>query len=153
MEAAVYIALRYKSTGVMVTRKEKPLSLRDYRALAEIRHGMRQFLEFSADAAGAAGLTPAQHQALLAIKGMKGPVTVGALADWLGIKPHSAVGLTDRLMRLKLVARSRDAQDRRRVRLLLTSRAERKLAVLSRVHRAELRRFSQMMAPLLQVLR
>jgi DNA-binding MarR family transcriptional regulator len=121
--------------------------------LAEIRHGMRQFLEFSADAAQAAGLTPAQHQALLAIKGMKGPVTVGALADWLGIKPHSAVGLTDRLTRLKLVARSRDAQDRRRVRLRLTPRAERKLAALSRVHRAELRRFSHVMAPLLAVLR
>jgi DNA-binding MarR family transcriptional regulator len=153
MKAAVYIALRHKSTGVMAKPKERPLSLKDYRGLAEIRRGMRQFLEFSASAAQEAGLTPAQHQALLAIKAMPGPVTVGALADWLGIKPHSAVGLADRLTRSKLVARMRDAKDRRRVQLQLTAGAERKLAALSRVHRAELQRFSRVVAPLLQGLR
>jgi DNA-binding MarR family transcriptional regulator len=137
MEPAVYIALRYKSTGAMAKPKERPLSPKDYRALAEIRRGMRQFLEFSALAAQDSGLTPAQHQALLAIKGMPGPVTVGALAEWLGIKPHS----------------TRDAKDRRRVRLQLTPGAERILAALSRVHRAELQRFSRVVAPLLQVLR
>lgn len=137
----------------MAKSKERPLSPKDYRALAEIRRGMRQFLEFSARAAGDAELTPAQHQALLAIKGMPKPVTVGALAAWLGIKPHSAVGLADRLTRAKLVARIRDAKDRRRVRLQLTPGAERILAALSRVHRAELQRFSRVVAPLLQVLR
>jgi len=136
----------------MVAKKEKPLSLKDYRALAEIRRGMRQFLEFSAEAAHDSGLTPAQHQALLAIKGLPEPVTVGALAQWLGIKPHSAVGLVDRLTREKLVARSADAKDRRRVRLSLTPQAERKLAALSQVHRAELRRFSRALAPLLEIL-
>jgi DNA-binding MarR family transcriptional regulator len=134
-------------------KKERPLSLKDYRALAEIRRGMRQFMEFSAEAAHDSGLTPAQHQALLAIKGMPQPVTVGALADWLGIKPHSAVGLVDRLTRIQLVARIADAKDRRRVYLRLKPRAERKLAALSRVHRAELRRFSRALAPLLKVLR
>jgi DNA-binding MarR family transcriptional regulator len=137
----------------MTAKKERPLSLTDYRALAEIRRGMRQFLEFSALAAQDAGLTPAQHQALLAIKGMPELVTIGALADWLGIKPHSAVGLADRLRRLKLIDRIRDAGDRRRVRLRLTPGAERKLAALSRVHRAELRRFSRALAPLLEALR
>ncbi|HEX4118296.1 MAG TPA: MarR family transcriptional regulator [Rhizomicrobium sp.] len=137
----------------MANSKKRPLSLKDYRALAEIRRGMRQFLEFSAEAAGVAGLTPAQHQALLAIKGMPGQVTVGALADWLGIRPHSAVGLTDRLTRARLVTRIQDAKDRRRVHLQLTPGAERTLATLSRVHRAELRRFSRVVAPLLQGLR
>jgi DNA-binding MarR family transcriptional regulator len=137
----------------MTAKTERPLSLKDYRALAEIRRGMRQFMEFSAEAAHDAGLTPAQHQALLAIKGMPGPVTVGALADWLGVKPHSAVGLVDRLTRAKLVARLADVKDARRVDLQLTSQAERKLATLSRVHRAELRRFSRALAPLLEVLR
>ena len=137
----------------MAKPTERPLSLRDYRALAEIRRFMRQFLEFSADAAQDSGLTPAQHQALLAIKAMPGPVTVGALAKWLGIKPHSAVGLADRLARAKLIGRIQDAKDRRRVHLQLTPGAERKLAALSRVHRAELRRFSRVVAPLLQVLR
>lgn len=136
----------------MAGKKEDTLDLKDYRALAEIRRGMRQFLEFSAAAARQAGLTPAQHQALLAIKGMPGPVTVGALAEWLGIKPQSAVGLVDRLARQKLIARTRDGADGRRVWLRLTGRAEKKLAVLSRFHRAELRRFSRALAPLLAVL-
>ncbi len=129
------------------------LSLKDYRALAGIRRGMRQFLEFSAEAAGSAGLTPTQHQALLAIKGMTGPVTVGTLADWLGIRHHSAVGLVDRLAKGKLVTRIADPGDRRRMCLMLTPRADAKLAALSRVHRAELRRFSTALAPLLDILR
>jgi DNA-binding MarR family transcriptional regulator len=137
----------------MTEKNERPLSLQDYRALAAIRRGMRQFLEFSAEAAEAAGLTPAQHQALLAIKAMPEPVTVGALADWLGIKPHSAVGLVDRLTKSNLIARISDREDRRRVHLCLKPGAERKLAALSRVHRAELRRFSRVLAPLLQALR
>jgi len=137
----------------MAKGNERPVSLVDYRALAEIRRGMRQFLEFSALAARDAGLTSAQHQALLAIKAMPGPVTVGALAEWLGIKPHSAVGLVDRLARLKLIARFPDRRDRRRVHLRLKPGAERKLAALSRVHRAELRRFSRALAPLLRALR
>jgi len=132
--------------------KQARLTLKDYQALAGIRRGMRQFLEFSAGAAGAAGLTPAQHQALLAIKGMQGPVTVGSLAEWLGVRPHSAVGLVNRLVTLKLVARVADPADRRRMRLRLTKRAEAKLAALSQIHRAELRRFSSVLAPLLAAL-
>lgn len=129
------------------------LTLQDYRALADIRRSMRQFLEFSADAAQAAGLTAAQHQALLAVKGMTGPVTVGTLADWLGVRPHSAVGLVNRLAALKLIERMADPQDRRSVRLKLTPRAEAKLDALSRVHRDELRRFSNLLEPLLTALR
>ena len=129
------------------------LTLADYRALAGIRRGMRQFLEFSAGAARAAGFTAAQHQALLAIKGMPGSVTVGALAEWLGIRHHSAVGLVDRLASLKLVVRKPDPADRRRVQLKIAPRADAKLAALSQIHRAELRRFSAVLTPLLAALR
>jgi DNA-binding MarR family transcriptional regulator len=129
------------------------LSLKDYRALAGIRRGMRQFLEFSAEAAQDAGLTPAQHQALLAIKGMTGPVTVGTLAAWLSIRHHSAVGLVNRLAAGKLVTRTIDPDDRRRIYLSLTPRADARLAALSHIHRAELRRFSTALAPLLEALR
>jgi len=132
---------------------DRKLTLKDYSALAGIRRGMRQFLEFSAEAARLAGFTPAQHQALLAIKGMPDPVTVGALADWLGIRHHSAVGLVNRLAGLKLVKRSPDPRDRRRVCLRTTRRADTRLATLSQVHRAELRRFSAALAPLLAALR
>ena len=148
--AGIYIALRHKSIGAMAGQAR--LTRRDYQALAGIRRGMRQFLEFSAGAALTAGLTPAQHQALLAIKGMPDPVTVGTLADWLGVRPHSAVGLVNRLVALKLVTRVADRADRRRMRLKLTGRAEARLAALSQIHRAELRRFSAALAPLLAAL-
>ena len=118
------------------------LTLADYQALAQFLHALRQFLAFSQAAATAAGLTPQQHQALLAIKGMprSEPVSVGDLAQWLGIKHHSCVGLVERLEGLGLVKKRGDASDRRRVQLKLTARAEAKLESLSAAHRAELKR-------------
>src|SRR5579859_1886698 len=77
------------------------LSKADYEALAEFRWSLRHFLGFSEAAARAAGITPQQHQALLAIKGFPGrdKVSVGELAERLQIEHHSAVGLADRLVR------------------------------------------------------
>ena len=43
-----------------------------YELLAALRRSLRRFQRFSQDAARAAGLTPQQHQALLAIKGSPG---------------------------------------------------------------------------------
>jgi len=125
-----------------MTKKTSRLTVRDYRVLAQFRHALRQFLAFSEAAAAEAGLTPAQHQALLAIKGMPrpGPVSVGDLAEWLGVRHHSCVGLVDRLVALDLLAKMPDPKDRRRVSLKLTRLAERKLAALSAAHREELRR-------------
>src|ERR1700743_264386 len=115
MRRGIYIVPRYKSIELMA--KQVRLTLAEYRALAAIRRGMREFLEFSAGAALATGLTPAQHQALRAIKGMPEPATVGTLAEWLGVRPHSAVGLVNRLVTLKLLQRVVDRTDRRRMRL------------------------------------
>jgi DNA-binding MarR family transcriptional regulator len=131
------------------------LNERDYRALAGFRHALRQFLAFSEAAAGEAGLTPVQHQALLAIKGMPGAadVSVGDLAAWLGVRHHSCVGLVNRLVALGLVSRRADPRDRRRMTLRLTARAERKLAQLSVAHRDELRRLSGSLGALLAELR
>lgn len=134
--------------------KHAPLTLRDYRALAEFRHALRQFLAFSEDAAAQAGLTPVQHQALLAIKGMPDqPVSVGALAQWLGVRPHSCAGLVERLVSLGLVAKKSDPADRRRVVLRLTARAEAVLAGLSVAHRDELRRRAGALSLLLSAIR
>jgi DNA-binding MarR family transcriptional regulator len=74
----------------------------DYEALAAFRHALRRFVAFSAEAARAAGLTPQQHQALLAIKGAPGreSLTVGEIAAHLLIRPNSAVELVDRLAEL-----------------------------------------------------
>ena len=150
----------------MAKKKEKQaapkpvtLTARDYRALAEFRHALRQFLAFSEEAAAKAGLTPAQHQALLAIKGMpqtgraEEQVSVGELAQWLGVRHHSCVGLVERLVALGLIAKQADPADRRRVFLQLTAKAERKLAALSAAHRDELRRRAGAMGQLLKAIR
>jgi len=124
------------------TRKPSAMTDADYRALAAFRHALREFLAFSEKAAAEAGLTAAQHQALLAIRGMPGDgaPSVGELAAWLGVRHHSCVGLVDRLVALRLVAKRPDPSDRRRVSLRLTVRAQHALAELSAVHREELRR-------------
>jgi len=125
-----------------MARNAPSLTDEDYRALADFRLALRLFLAFSKQAAAQAGLTAAQHQALLAIKGMTGtrPVHVGDLASWLGVRHHSCVGLVERLLSLGLVAKRADPRDRRRVVLKLTARAERKRAALAAVHRDEWRR-------------
>jgi DNA-binding MarR family transcriptional regulator len=128
----------------------RALTPADYERLAEFRHLLRRFLMFSEDAAEGAGLTAQQHQALLAIKGFgRGePLTTGALAERLGIRHHSAVGLIDRLASKRLIARQVGPDDRRQVLIGLTAKAEALLADLSAAHRNELER----LAPLLQVL-
>lgn len=133
---------------------ETRLDPADYRALAQFRHALRRFLAFSEAAAVAAGVTPQQHQALLAIKGAPDgtPPGVGDLAERLLVRHHSAVELVDRLARMDLVRREADPRDRRRVRLLLTAEAERRLAALSAVHLEELRAIRPSIAALLGLL-
>lgn len=124
-----------------MTMRRSPLKPADYRNLAEFRALLRRFLVFSEQAARAAGLSPQQHQALLAIKGFPGDEmpTVSDLAGQLCIKHHSTVGLVDRLVKAGHIRRRQDESDRRRVTLTLTSSGERLLAELSAAHRRELR--------------
>lgn len=135
------------------SRRRKPcgLSQADYQRLAEFRYVLRQFMIFSEDAAGDAGLAAQQHQALLAIKGFSriSPVTTGALAERLGIRHHSAVGLIDRLAAKALIRRRRDPHDRRRVLVELTPKADALLERLSTIHRSELRRLAPLLRDLL----
>ncbi len=118
------------------------LSDRDYRRLLEFRTELRRFLQWSEEQAKALGLTAAQHQLLLAVRGHAGPPdpTVGDAADSLLLRHHSAVGLVDRAVDAGLVRRHRDADDHRVVRLRLTPLGTRKLAELSRRHLEELGR-------------
>lgn len=112
-----------------------------YELLAALRHALRRFLSFSKEAARSSGLTPQQHQALLAIKGFPGRdhVAIGELAECLQLRHHSAVGLVDRLARRNLLRRMRSRVDRRRVEVRLTVRGERLLERLSAVHLREIR--------------
>ena len=134
-----------------VRQETRPVSqtptLADYQALSEFRHLIRCFLEFSQKAAQGVGLTPRQHQALLAIKGFPGggAVTVGDLAQRLRIRHHTAVELVDRLTESGLVRRIHDPEDHRRVFLTLTELADGHLADLSAVHLDELARIEPLL--------
>lgn len=126
------------------------LAVHDYEILAEFRYLLMRFAAFSEQAAHAAGLAPRQHQALLAIKGFPGggEATIGDLAQRLGIRHHSTVGLVDRLVSRGYLVRRADQQDRRRTLLTLTASGEQALSGLAAAHRQELRR----VAPLLKAL-
>ena len=117
------------------------LSPEDYQALDAFRDALRRFLRFSEAGAEALGLTPQQHQAMLAIYAYPSadPITVGQLAERLLIKNHSAVGLVARLQERGLVTRETSAEDRRRVLLKLTPKAEQQLEVISRNNLRELK--------------
>jgi len=121
--------------------KSAQVSKSQYERLAAFRYALRRFLRFSEQAARAAGLTPQQHQALLAIKGFPGrdQVTVGELAERLQLRHQSAVGLVDRLVSEKLVARAPSPQDRRQVFVELTRHGDAVLAGLSALHHRQLK--------------
>ncbi len=132
-------------------RARRALRPADYGRLAEFRYVLRHFLIFSENAALDAGLSAQQHQTLLAIKGAsnKIPVTAGLLAERLGIRHHSAVGLLDRLAEKSLIRRQRNSADRRQVLIRLTPKAERLLARLSVAHQRELQRVAPLLRGLL----
>jgi DNA-binding MarR family transcriptional regulator len=122
-----------------------------YETLAAFRYALRRFIHFSEEAAHAAGVTPQQHQALLAIKGFPGRdrVTVGELAERLQLRHHSAVGLINRLVTEKLVVRLASTKDRRQVLIRLTRRGEEILETLASVHREQLKRIGPEISDLL----
>ncbi len=122
-----------------------------YETLAAFRYALRRFLRFSEGAAEAAGIMAQQHQALLAIKGFpaRDKITVGELAERLQLRHHSAVGLIDRLVAEKLVAREPSVEDRRQVLIQLTRRGEEVLEKLASVHREQLKRIGPEISQLL----
>ena len=121
---------------------EPDLTDADYERLLEFRTGLRRFLHWSEEQAVAVGLTPAQHQLLLAIRGQpnrSGP-TIGDVAEALLLRHHSAVELVDRAVAAGLVRRRSDRSDQRVVRLNLTALGSRRLHQLSQRHVEELGR-------------
>lgn len=127
----------------------------DYETLAQFRYELRKFQAFSKVAASKAGLTPQQHQALLAIRGFSSrePVSVGKLAEFLLIRHHTAVELMDRMTKLGLLSRIVDEADGRRVLVNLTKEGERRLQRLSKTHLEELRAIGPMLTKILKPFR
>jgi len=122
----------------------------DYRRLAELRHGLRGFLHWSGEQAKRAGLTPTQHQLLLAIRASdeeRGP-TVSDVAAILLIRHHSAVELVDRAQDAGLIIRERDPDQQSMVRLSLTEHGAAMLESLSEVHLRELTQLAPTMRAL-----
>jgi DNA-binding MarR family transcriptional regulator len=117
------------------------VTLREYRALAEMRYLIRRFLNFSEAASRAAGIEPQQHQLLLALKGLAAgqKPTVGVVAERLQIRHHSAVELVKRTVERGLLERRTSEVDRREASLRITARGETVLRRLSVAHRRELR--------------
>jgi DNA-binding MarR family transcriptional regulator len=125
----------------------------EYEQMAAFRYALRVFLRFSEQAAEAVGLTPQQHQALLAIQGFPGRerVTVGELAERLQVRHQSAVGLVDRLAAQGLLKREPAEGDRRQVFVSLTGQGQDLLNRLTAAHRVELRRLRPGLQRLLEL--
>jgi DNA-binding MarR family transcriptional regulator len=119
---------------------EPDLSDVQYTQLLEFRTSLREFLHWSEERAQAAGLSPAEHQLLLAIRGHPGPdpPTIGDVARSLLLRHHSAVQLVDRAEKRDLVRRQPDPRDGRVVRLQLTPLGRRRLRGLSARHLEEI---------------
>lgn len=123
----------------------------DFIALSKLRYELRKFLAFSEAAAAANGLTPQQHQVLLAIKGSPDDVlTVGEIADRMLLRHHSAGELVSRLERMGLVSREHDPRDRRRINIRVTELTEAKLRLLSGAHLDELSATGPLLSTLLE---
>jgi DNA-binding MarR family transcriptional regulator len=121
-----------------------------YRRLLAFRTALRHFDQWSREAAGSHGLTHAQHQLLLAIRGSDaaGGPTIGEVADALLVRHHTATELVDRAQHQGLVERVRSTVDGRRVQLRLSHDGRRILDALTHVHLEELRRLGPLLDPL-----
>jgi DNA-binding MarR family transcriptional regulator len=95
----------------------------EYRQLFDFRGRLLRFQRASDARIRRAGLTPSQYLLLLAARASDselGP-TIGDVAEFLILKHHSVVELVDRASAAGLIRRSADPDDRRVVRLRLTS--------------------------------
>lgn len=112
----------------------------EFEQLLALRTGLRRFLRWSEHQARAAGLTPAQHQLLLAVRGHRDPrgPTIGGIAEHLMLRHHSASELVDRAVSAGLVSRSSDADNASVVRVSLTALGVEKLNALTPAHLEEL---------------
>lgn len=130
------------------------LSQEEYEELADFRHQIRRFLNFSEDAAHSMGIAAKQHQALLAIKAMptEGRCTIGWIAERMFLQHQSAVGLVDRLEHSDLVVRMPSPGDGRQVVVALTPHGNAILQRLSLAHHEELEKTGPALARALQAI-
>jgi DNA-binding MarR family transcriptional regulator len=116
------------------------LSEAQYQVLLTFRCALRRFQYWSAEEAAKLGLTAQQHQLLLTVRAHPGasPPSISDLAEYLLIRPHSAVELANRAEAAGLVTRVVDEHDQRVVRVRLTEAGRRVIEQLSEAHMSEL---------------
>ncbi|MEZ5322792.1 MAG: MarR family winged helix-turn-helix transcriptional regulator [Microthrixaceae bacterium] len=112
----------------------------DFRRLLAFRDGLRRFHRWSEEQAKAVGLTPAQHQLLLAVRGHGSTPSIREVAEHLMLRHHSVVELIDRASAAGLVERRANTGDQRVVRLAITDKGEALLDALANSHIEELSR-------------
>ena len=102
-------------------------------------------MHFSEAEARRQGLTPQQHQLLLAVQAARGAAwaTVGSLSDFLQLTQHSVVGLVNRAAIMRLVRRQASIDDHRVTEVHLTCQGREVRDQLTMVHRQELLALSQ----------
>jgi DNA-binding MarR family transcriptional regulator len=125
-----------------------------YDQLLQLRTGLRRFLRWSEEQAETHGLTAAQHQLLLAVRGSSaqlGP-TISELSQALVLRHHSVVGLVDRAQAAGLVTRRRDPSRHSLVHVRLTDRGRKALRELALVHLQEIAELAPAMQALWQAL-
>jgi hypothetical protein len=117
------------------SRPDKTLDDAHFAALAGFRRALRHVMADSEQICASFGLTTQRFQALLAIRtAAKQALSIGALAEDLVLKHHSAVELAGRLEQAGLVTRKGDPDDKRRVLLTLTEIGAARLNDLTRAH-------------------
>jgi DNA-binding MarR family transcriptional regulator len=132
-----------------ITRTERLLLLR---RLAEIQSPVRARFRATLSDCDTAQLheatqavTPGQMEAMMLLHEAAESLTMGELAEALGMTPSSASQLVERLVRLGFVERLREEDDRRVVRVVVTTGARRKFDAMLRVR---LRALEQLTAAL-----
>lgn len=113
---------------------------KEYVALAAFREAIRRYLHEAEHAARAVGITPAQHQLLLAVRGYgrQEPPSITDLSRTLYTKVQSTLELVRRAEVAGLVTRTRDHLDARRQLVRLTRRGVDMLDAFYTKHQNEL---------------
>ena len=114
----------------------------DFAALARMRRGMNDLIEFVQMAAGANGCSLSMYHLLLAVKMSRRDTRpdIGMLATSLGVRHPSAAEMVRKAEAAGFLRSSADLEDRRRVLVELTHAGREALESIAEDHVAELRR-------------
>ncbi len=82
-------------------------------------------------------VTLTQYRSLVVLAS-RGPQSLGALAELLGVTPPTVSRMCDRLLRKQLILRTADPNDRRQIRVALSGRGRRLVEAVTRHRRAEI---------------